>query len=153
MVYGTAADVQDLIAQFVISTQSTPMLVQLGTILTDISNEIDVTLDGAGIAAPVATPQYFVDWLGRLNAYGTAAAVLKSMFPAAADPGEQPAYAFWEERYQKGLQGIRDRTMTPSTVVTNANTIQPSTYLTRNSESEENLGDIAEPLFLVGKKF
>jgi len=153
MVYGTATDVQDLMAQFTIGATSTPTATQVGTILIDISNEIDVTLDGAGVAVPVSSPTHFVDWLGRLNAYGTASAVLKSMFPGTVGLDETPAYAFWEARYQAGLKGIIDRSMVPSTAVLNGDAPQPSTYFTRNPDTEETLGDIAEPMFLASKQF
>lgn len=153
MSYAVIGDVQELIAQFPLSASSAPTTAQATQITTDISNEIDVTLSGAGFSVPVAAPQYFVDWLGLLNGYGAAAAVLKSMFPNAVGPGETPAYAFWEARYQEGLKAIRDGTIDPPEAADNANFVLPSTYLTRNPDSEEPLGAIAEPLFPVGKVY
>src|SRR3954471_18491998 len=108
MAYATITDVTGLIAQFPLSVGSKPSTSQATTIMTDISSEIDVALSSAGVTVPVTTPQYFLDWLGRLNAYGAAAAVLKSMFPGATGPEETPAYAFWEARYREGLAAIRD---------------------------------------------
>lgn len=153
MSYATDADVQELIAQFTLGASSVPTLTQAGNIRTDISNEIDVRLSGAGFSVPVMTPSYFVDWLGRLNAYGAAAAILKSMFPDALGPGETPAYAFWEARYQEGLKAIADGAVSPPEAASNSNQVLPSTYLTRNADAEEDLGAIAEPLFKIGKVF
>lgn len=151
MSYAVIADLQDLIAQFPISVSSTPTTPQATTILTDISNEIDTRLSGRGILVPVTTPTSFVRALALLNAYGSAAAVLKSMFPGAVGPGETPAYAFWEKRYQDGLANIVE--LIPVDAVVNAAWIEPSTYLTRNPNVEESLGDIAEPLFSMAKVF
>lgn len=153
MSYGTMADVQELIAQFTIGVTSTPTTTQATAIITDISNEIDVALSAAGVTVPVTTPAYFLDWLGLLNAYGAAAAVLKSMFPGTTGPDETPAYAFWEARYQDGLKTIRNGSGIPAGTTAGANAVMPSTYLTRNPNSEEALGDIAEPLFKVGTNF
>lgn len=153
MSYATITDVQDLIAQFPITTTSKPNTTQVTAIIADTSNEIDVRLSGAGFAVPVTTPGFFLAWLKRLNAYGAAAAVLKSMFPDAVGPGDTPAYAFWEERYQAGLKAITDGTVSPEGWAAGANQVMPSTYFTRNPDAEEVLGDIAEPMFSIGRTF
>jgi hypothetical protein len=153
MPYATLAEVQQLMAQFTISATSTPNTTQATAIMTDISNEIDVRLSGAGFSVPVTDPQYFEDWLALLNSYGAAAAVLKSMFPDAVGIGETPAYAFWEARYQQGLKDIADGTISPADTPSNANTVLPATYLTRNPDTEEEIGVIAEPLFKIGQVF
>lgn len=155
MAYAVIADVQDLIAQFPLSTTSTPTTAQATTIMNDTANEIDMRLSRAGVTTPVTTPAAFLRALALLNAYGTAAAVLKSMFPAATGPGETPAYAFWEKRYQDGLAAISDGSFLPDDVVVvgSSGLVEPSTYLTRNPDSEEDTGVIAEPMFKIGKVF
>lgn len=153
MPYATMADVQNLVAQITISTTSVPTTTQATAILTDVSNEIEVRLASAGFSVPVTAPAYLLDWLGLLNAYGAAAAVLKSALPDATGPGDTPAYAFWEARYQAGLKAISDGTISPPEAASNDNRVMPSTYLTRNPDTEEDLGDIAEPLFKIGKAF
>lgn len=153
MPYAVIGDVQELIAQYPLSVSSAPTTAQATQIVLDISNEIDVMLSGAGFSVPVTTPSYFVDWLGLLNGYGAAAAVLKSMFPNAVGPGETPAYAFWEARYKEGLKAIADGTISPPESPSNANFVLASTYLTRNPDTEEALGDIAEPMFGITRVF
>jgi len=151
--YAVIADLQDLIAQFPISATSAPTTTQATTIINDTADEINARLSAAGLTTPVTTPASFLRALALLNAYGAAAAVLKSMFPDAVGPGDTPAYAFWEERYKAGLAAIANGSMSPADSVSNAGSILPSTYLTRNPDSEEALGDIAEPLFPVGKVY
>jgi hypothetical protein len=154
MPYAVLADVQGLVAQFAISASSVPNSTQVTTIIDDTSDEIDVRLAAAGYTAPATAPPYFLDWLGHLNAYGAAAAVLKSAFPDATGPGDTPAYAFWEARYQAGLKAITDGTAIPDGVVgSSPNVITPSTYFTRNPEADEAIGAIAEPAFTRRKVF
>jgi hypothetical protein len=153
MAYAVIGDVTGLIAQFPISVGTKPTTAQATAIMTDISNEIDVALSSAGVAVPVTTPDFFLNWLGLLNAYGAAAAVLKSMFPGATGAEETPAYAFWEARYREGLDAIRNGKAIPADTISGTDFVLPSTYLTENPETELDLGTIAEPLFKIGKQF
>ncbi|KKL13739.1 hypothetical protein LCGC14_2522730, partial [marine sediment metagenome] len=143
MAYADLDDVQGLIAKWPIGTTTTPTMTQATAIINDVSFEIDAALSANGIAVPVTTPAWFVSWLSLANQYGAAAAILKSMFPGATGPDETPAYAFWESRYQKALKGIKDGSLIPPGQANEA-TVAPSTYLTRNPDTEEDLGDIAE---------
>lgn len=152
MAYATIPDVQRLMAQFVIGTSSKPTNAEVDSVITDIDHEVNVVLESRGIDIPVTTPSTFVGWLGMVVSYGACAAVLKSMFPASQGPGENPAYAFWESRYKAALKGIMDGKLIPSTVPQSTKA-KPATYFTRNPDQEEDLGDIAEPSFKVGKNF
>jgi hypothetical protein len=153
MAYATADEVQALMAQFPIGSGSKPDKVAIETIIDDTASEIDSLLASVDLAVPVTTPAHFVRTLARVNAYGTAAAVLKSMFPASVGPGENPAWAFWEKRYQNWLTWLREGEGIPPDVPSGAASVGPSTYFTRNPEEEENLGTIAEPRMTVGKVF
>lgn len=153
MAYAQITDVQALISQFPLTATSKPTLAEATALMGDVSNEIDVRLSASGVEVPVTAPAYFLAWLGLLNAYGTAAAVLKSIAPGATGPNETPAYAFWEARYQGGLTAITDGSMIADTALGGSNNILPSSYLTRNPDTDEPLGDQAEPLFSVGKVF
>ena len=147
MAYADLDDVQGLIAKWTVGTTTTPTMTQATAIINDVSFEIDAALSANGIAVPVTTPAWFVSWLSLANQYGAAAAILKSMFPGATGPDETPAYAFWESRYQKALKGIKDGSLIPPGLATNEATVAASTYFTRNPDTEEDLGDIAEPFF------
>lgn len=151
--YATMVDVQDLIAQFPISATSAPTTTQATVIVNDTADEINARLSAAGLTVPVTAPASFLRALVLLNAYGAAAAILKSMFPDAPGPGDTPPYAFWEERYKAGLVAIANGSMIPVDAVANTNSVLPSTYLTRNPDSEEALGDIAEPLFTIARVY
>lgn len=150
MAYATVPDVERLMAQFVIGSSTKPTETQVETIIADTEQEINAILAGRRITVPVTQPTEFVGWLKLLVSYGATAAVLKSMFPSAAGPGETPAYAFWESRYKAGLKGLSDGTLLPAEYQTG---IKPNTYFTRNPSSEESLGDIAEPWFKRSKQF
>lgn len=147
MAYADLDDVQGLIAKWPVGTTTTPTIDQATAIIGDVSYEIDAALSANGIAVPITTPAWFTGWLSLANQYGAAAAILKSMFPGQSGPDETPAYAFWESRYQKALKGIKDGSLIPPGLATNEATVAPSTYLTRNPDTEEDLGDIAEPFF------
>lgn len=152
MTYAATADIQARVAQFTISATSKPTTTQVGLIQGDISHDINVALGSKGITTPFADDgSEFYDWLGAVEAWGTTAELLKSMFPNATGPAETPAYAYYEKRYQAAIKGILDGSLIPSTVSTSA--LRASTYFTRNPDSNEDLGDIAEPSFKVDKKW
>ena len=153
MTYATLDEVRGLMAQFTIDATSTPTATEATAILDETSDEIDMRLSAAGVAIPATAPAGFLNFLGRLNAYGTAAAILKSMFPGATGAAETPAYAFWEKRYRDGLKAIVDGSAIPPDAATGSGTVNPSTYFTRNPDAEEDLGDIAEPRFKMNKVF
>jgi hypothetical protein len=149
MAYAVLADIQALIAKFTIGATTKPTSTQATAIIDDVSAEVDAALAGAGFAVPVTTPTWFVNYLGLVNQYGAASAILKAMFPEAAGATEQnPAvYAFWESRYQRALKALRDGSAIPPGLAAGAAQVTPSTYFTRNPDEEEDLGDIAEPFF------
>lgn len=156
MTYTSVAQVQALIASYPIGASSkvTPTQVQL--MMGAVSDEIDVALASNGISTPITNPAGFVSRLAILNAYGTAAMVLKSGYPEATGSGADPAYAFWEARYQAGLKSLFDGSGIPNDVLvlTGTGSIQPSSYFTRNPDEEEILGDLeGASMFKTGMQF
>lgn len=145
MAYAALARIQGILGRFRIDEDSVPNNTQAESIIDDISDEIDGVLSGLGVTVPVTTPAWFLDKLAILNSYGAAAAILKSAFPEAQGPGENPAYAFWEARYRTGLKALKDQTEVPSSIIngaTSGSNIRPSGYFTRNPDEEEELGDL-----------
>ena len=153
--YGTLDDVRGLMAKFAIDANSTPDETQAQAIVDETSDEIDMRLSAAGVAIPATTPAGFLNFLGRLNAYGAAAAILRSMFPqgGGATDSNPTVYAFHERRYRDGLKAIADGSAIPPDAPTGSGAVNPSTYLTRNPDTEEELGDIAEPIFKMSQVF
>src|SRR3990170_7005507 len=149
MAYAVRADVQALLPKFTLGAATKPTSTQATAIINDVSAEIDAALAGAGFAVPVTTPSWFVNYLGLVNQYGAAAAILKAMFPEAAGASDQtPAiYAFWEARYQRALKSLRDGSAIPPGLAAGSAQGTPSAHFTRNPDEEEDLGDIAEPFF------
>ena len=152
MSYCQLSDVSSLIARFGVNVSSTPTSTQAQAINNDVGYELDVAIEGAGFLTPI-TDVKFGWYLLALNAYGSAAAILKSMFPDAKGPGETPAYAFWEARYQLGLKGVKDGTLIPPGLPRNARFVAPVTYLTLNPDQDSSLGANADPTFTVSKVF
>ncbi len=153
MAYATITQLQGLLAKFTLSTTTTPTTAQATEILSQVSQEVDVALASKGVAPPVASPSYFVDWLEHVNCYGAAAQVLKSAFPGSRGQAEEPAYAYWQKLYDQSMKGIKDGSMLPPGLTANDSYVAPSTYFTRNQDEEEDLGDISEPLFKTGMVF
>lgn len=153
MAYTTLDDVRSLIAQFTVDASSKPAATQVQAMTEDISTEIDSVIAAAGYAVPVTAPSWWINWLALLNAYGAAATALKSMFPGASGVGENPAYAFWEQRYKDGLVRLADGSAIPPAVARSVAAVGASTYLTRNPDADEYIGDLAEPHFKVGKQY
>lgn len=151
--YVEVSDVKAIIAAFDVGRETNPDRLEADTIVIDTDAEINSVLDAAGLSVPVTTPSHFVDWLKALNKYGAAAAILKSMFPDAAGPGETPAYAFWEARYRNALKMFAKGQGIPDSATKGGGDLNPSTYLTRNPDVEEDLGDIAEPRAKMGRVF
>lgn len=146
MPYAALNDVIALFPHFAdLGANTKPSRQAAADMVTDIDNEVNVYLAGANYTTPVTAPQFFVDWLKVVVSYGAAAAILKEMFPAATGPGENPAFAFWESRYKSSLKGIKDGSLVPPDVAAAGAFAPPSTYFTRNPDTEEDLGDIANP--------
>src|SRR4030067_1728551 len=110
MAYAVLAAVRAFSRKFTLGAATKPTSTQATAIINDVSAEIDAALAGAGYAVPVTAPSWFVDYLGLVNQYGAAAAILKAMFPEAAGSADTvPAiYQFWESRYQRAMKALRD---------------------------------------------
>lgn len=153
MPYASIEDVKGAMAKWTLDANSKPTENEAISMIRDVSLEIDAVLGGIGLATPATAPPEFVVSLKLLNQYGATARILRSMFPDAAGPGETPAYAFWERNYDDGIKALKKGEGIPSGVATTASLVKPQTYLTRNPDKEETLGDIAEPFFKAGKEF
>lgn len=152
MAYATEAKVEALMAKFAVDGSTTPTNTQLTIIIDDVAGDMDSRLAAKGVTVPVTSPAYFLDYLEGINSMGAAARTLRSMFPDVSGPGEQPAYNFWQARYNAFLKGVDDGSVIPPDAM-KGETVAPSTYLTRNPDTEEDLGDISEPLFKMGSTF
>src|SRR3972149_6822303 len=134
MAYATLPDTQALLPKFTLGAATKPTSTQATAIINDVSVEIDAALAGAGYAVPVTTPSWFVDYLGLVNQYGAAAAILKAMFPEPAGTADtMPAiYAFWESRYQRAMTALRDGSAIPAGLAASSAPGTPATHFTRN---------------------
>lgn len=155
--YAGLSDVQGLIAKFTLDANSKPTATQAGVVIDGISAEIDSVLAGAGYTVPVTTPSHFVAWLKLLNQFGAASAIIRSIFAdktgGSDTGGEGGIEAYYAARYKDGLASLRNGSIIPPGLTSNAGYVAPSTYFTRNPDEDEDLGVIAEPFFKRSKVF
>lgn len=152
MAYCTVDDVRALIAKFTVGDTSRPTTTQATSFVDQIAGEIDLYISVLGVTVPITSPAVLVTWLEKVNAEGAAATVLKAMFPDVSGTGETPAYAFFEKRYNEALKLIKQGDII-SDLIGTGDANSPSTYLTENPDEEINIGEIAEPIFNIGKSF
>lgn len=158
MSYTDTAAVTRLIARVPnIGNSSKPDAAQVAEIIEDVSAEVDIHLLSAGFVSPATTPTSFVRWLGLVTQEGAAAIILKSAYPETmsnANGGPViPAYAYYEKKYQDSLKLIDSRNLNIATAEDGETVVGPSSYFTLNPDTEETLGDIAEPAFKMGMVF
>ena len=147
--YTDAADVNQLLGPHAATASTTPSLTDLGEFVDEVEAEVNVALAGAGVdAIPVTGDATFQTYLGFVVQWGAAAAHLKGMCQETTGPGESPAFRFWEVKYQAALKLLRDGTDIPTALMAGGDDNPlPTSYFTRNPDTEEDLGDIAEPFF------
>lgn len=153
MAYAEIARIQGLIPKWTISDSTTPNTDQAEQIIDDVSDEIDSCLAAASVMVPVTTPAYFMDRLALLNAVGAAAAIARAMFPDTTGPGETPVFQFFWNWYKQGKDALTNKKGIPPSLLSGGSSVQPSTYLTRNPDTNEDIGDIAEPRFTRDEVF
>lgn len=142
MSYATLSRVQNLLGAITINSTTTVTTTMATQMVDDTSDEIDTVLSGLGFTTPVTAPDSFLNRLALLTCYGAAAMILKSAYPEQNGPGMNPAYAFWEKRYQDGLNLLRKGKDIPPIVANTDSSNLPSSYFTRNPDEEETLGDL-----------
>ncbi len=153
MAYCVLADVQKNLSRFILDVNSNPNPTEAESMIDGIAADIDVRLARHDLTVPATTPSSFITWLKEVNTWGATASVLKAMFPAASGTGSNPAFQFWETRYQAAIKLIESGEALPTELAEGAAYIGPSAYFIRNPDEEETLGDIAEPRIKIGKDF
>lgn len=156
MSYATNGEVQGAIAKFTVGAATKPTTTQMTTMISEVEGFIDSVLSARGITTPITAPSQFVSALQGIAVAGTAARVLKSMFPDAVGAGETPAYAYWQKLFDDGIKALVDGSLIPDdplVVGSASGYVAPSTYFTNNPDEEAEIGVIAEPFFTRGKVF
>ena len=116
---------------------------QMDSFRDETSAQINVVLESVGVAVvPVTDHAAFQTYLGAVEAWGTAAQVLKAMFPEAMGPGEQPAYAFWDRKYRDALVSLSRSQHIPPNLFGEDRPV-PSSYFTKHPEDEAQMGALA----------
>lgn len=156
MPYADLDDVRGLLAKSLsngtdFGDAGAPTEVQAEAIIASVSAEIDVVLAARGITVPVTEPAYFLSSLLPVNAHGAAARILRSWFPDAVGPGEQPAYAYWQALYDGAIEAMKDGSMIPPGAPTSGQRVVAATHLTEYPDEDPDLGEQANPAFTRGK--
>jgi len=153
MAYSDLGDVEGLLAQWDISSSTKPSSTQVQAIRQGVDDTIDGVLAGLGLTVPVTEPERFVGLLRSCSKYGTAAQVLKSMFPEERPPGAESAWKFWADEYRSIIAGLKSGGLVPHDATYSLAKPLPSTELTRNPDEVEDLGDRSELGTIMDKVF
>ena len=107
MSYCTLIEAQGLFPTLTIANSGTLITTsQAEAVLDAVSREIDMHLRARGYGLPVTDADALAS-LKSICMYGTAAAVLKVVFPADSGiGGDAGAAAYWEGKYQEQLKLI-----------------------------------------------
>lgn len=146
MAYADTTSTNRVLGSNAATSVTVPTLVDLANIITGIAGQIDSVLKGAGVATVPFTSDVdseFHAFLIAVNVWGAAAEFLKGMYSEATGPGESPAFAFWQKKYDATLKAWREGKDLPAGILSGANDTSPSSYFTRNPEEEETLGELA----------
>lgn len=148
--YANTDDVNVLMGPHRISETTKLNLTDLQKLLANVDADINTRLVAFGVSVvPVVDPAFKL-YLKTIETWSAAAQAFKIQFPEAVGPGEQPAYAYWEKRYQEALKMLTSvgSGLIPEDLM--GTTGQASSYFTRNPDEEEELGDLAgRPHFTV----
>ena len=153
MPYATNTDVNGILGAHAATSTTNPTITQLDVMIVDISNQIDTVLKSQGVVTVPVTSSAdstFAAFLVGVNKWGAAAEFLKGLFPEATGPGENPAFAFWQKKYDDTIKMWVDAGITspsqgiPPDLLGGPGDTDPSTYFTRNPDEEEVLGDLQE---------
>jgi len=134
MSYCTTTDIQGLNPTRTYSTTSTPTLIQIQEFIDRIAAEIDVTLQGRGLATPVTTPAELVTFLKQLNSLGAGAMTEQAMFPETRGQMSAPAAQVLWKQYRDGLTYLQNGQLAGF-----AGEVLPFSF------ASENVGNATEP--------
>lgn len=143
MAYCQLGDVRGLVSNWTIDSSSSPSSTEAQAIIDGVDGVIDGVLAGVGLTVPVTSPARFVELLKSCSMYGSAAQVLKSMFPEERPPGAESAWKFWSDEHRAILEGLKSGALIPHDAAYAIEKL-PATELTRNPDELEDLGDRGE---------
>ncbi len=138
--YTQTDDVNILLGPHKVTEGTKLTLSGLEKLLISVDADLNARLTSYGVAAiPVIDPA-FKSYISTLASWSAAAQALRINFPEATGPGESPAYAYWEKRYQDAMG--RFQVSVPEDLLSGG-TGTASSYFTKNPEMEAELGRLA----------
>ena len=147
MPYTTTALVNDVLGPHASTSSTTPTTTELSAMIDGIASQVDTVLKGAGVATVPITNSLdstFFTFLAEVNKWGAAAEFLNAMFPEATGLGDSGAGGRWQKKYDDTIKAWREGKDLPSDLLGGSNDVSPSTYFTRNPNTEETLGDLSQ---------
>lgn len=139
--YADTADVNVLMGPHRITETTKLTLSDLEKLLLNVDSDLNARLNDAGVGViPVLDPA-FTGYLKTLASWSAAAQAFKIQFPEAMGPGEQPAYAYWEKRYQAALLLLSGAI--PGDLISGFANAAVSSYFTKHPEEEAEMGNLA----------
>lgn len=154
MAYATAADVNALLARNQVSASTDLTTTQLDLLIDMVDGEINAILKAKDVSVPVtsgAEPEFY-ESLTLCNAVGAAALATAAYFPDQVGPAEQPTSGFFTAWYRRCIDALASGVTIPTSAGQGTSSA-PSTYFTRNPDTEEDLGNIGNPQIQVGTEW
>ena len=132
--YSTTPDIVSRVP-FTLDDKSTPTIAQALSYQAEVNGEIDSVLASQGFTVPVTGPSYFLSALAKVEADGTAARVLRTMFPDSRGPGETTAWGFYEVAYRDAIKRWERGLGYPKGA--DVDVLTPSSYFTANASEDQ----------------
>lgn len=144
MAYATTADVAARLGTFDLDASSQPTVTEAAALLDERSGLLDAVLSSVGVTTPVTAPASFLDALKGWEAAGATADALAIKFPDGTGAGSvEETIAYWLKVWDDGIACLKDGSAIPASVAKVAGGL-PSSYLTRNPDEDEDIGELAE---------
>lgn len=141
MAYGTFDDVKQLLGRIgdgAIGTGKIFTEDEVTDLIDSHSDEINTILRSKGVVLPIDTGgdegAEFVDYITRLVAHGTGAAVLRGISPEVRGTGGGTAWDFHETRYRDGKKLLTAGLSIPPGLLGGAGENDPDGYFEQNPD-------------------
>jgi hypothetical protein len=142
MPYSTNIQVNRNLGPHTVSIDTIVTVAEVDALRTETAAQIDAVLASLNVTLPITPGHALLAYLGAVESWGVTAQALKMMFPEAVGPGESPAWAFWQKKYDDALLMLRDGVGVYQDL-SDIEEMVASSYFTNNPETEAELGQLA----------
>lgn len=120
-------------------------------VLVSVEGQVDSALSAGGAAVPVTEPNYLVNDLRLICAWGTAWQVVLSYMLHQPSPALQVVADIYREQYLDALEGLRDGSRLPATTPQSGEAGQIASHLMDYPDADPIVGTNARSAIVRGK--